>query len=199
MTNKEKYKKAFSAVRPTNQFSLEVEKMIKIRKRQFFKTMVASIAGCVIFMTSATAAYAMDVAGIQRTLQLWIHGECTNVTVQFDGDGTYSMGYTDADGNERFQAGGGLEIAPDGSEIPLSEEDLMEHLMLPEVEYEDNGSVWIYWFDQKVDITDQFVDGVCYVKLVKEGEETMYVTVKYKGGYAVGYHKYEDPNSWVSN
>lgn len=195
MTNKEKYKKAFSAVRPSDEFTLEVEKMKKINKQHFFKTMVASIAVCVLFMASATAAYAMDVGGIQRTIQLWIHGDCTNVTIQFDGDGTYNMEYTDADGNEQFTGGGGVEIAPDGSTIPLSEEELMEHLMMPDVTYEDDGSVWVYWFDQKVDITDKFVDGVCYVELVKD-EETMYVTVKYKGGYAASPHKFTDPDSW---
>ena len=93
-------------------------------------------------------------------------------------------------------AGGGVALAPDGSEIPISEEELMEHLMMPDVEYKDDGSVWIYWFDQKIDITDKFEDGVCYVKLVK-GKETLYVTVKYKGGYAVGPHKYEEPD-WIS-
>lgn len=198
MTNREKYKRAFSAVRPSDEFSLEVEKMRKIKKQHLFKTIAASIVGVVIFMTSATVAYAMDVGGIQRTIQLWIRGDCTNATIQFDGDGTYSMEYTDADGNEKFRAGGGVEIAPDGSEIPLSEEELMEHLMMPEVEYEDDGSVWVYWLDQKVDITDKFVDDVCYVKLVRD-EKTMYVTVKYRGGYAVNDHKYTDPDSWESN
>ena len=71
MTNREKYKKAFSAVYPSNEFSWEVEKMKRIKRRHIFKTMAASIAGCMIFMASATAAYAMDVGGIQRTIQLW--------------------------------------------------------------------------------------------------------------------------------
>lgn len=198
MTNKEKYKKAFSAVRPSNVLSLEVEKMKKIKRQHIIKTMAASIAGCVIFMASATVAYAMDAGGIQRTIQLWFHGDCTNVTIEFDGDGTYSMGYTDADGNENFMVGGGIEIAPDGSEIPMSDEDLLETLMMPDVEYKDDGSVWVYWLDQKVDITDKFIDGVCYVQLVK-GEEIMYVTVKYMGGYAADYHKFADPDSWLSN
>ena len=75
MTNREKYKKAFSAVYPSNEFSWEVEKMKRIKRRHIFKTMAASIAGYMIFMASATAAYAMDVGGIQRTIQLWIHGD----------------------------------------------------------------------------------------------------------------------------
>lgn len=198
MTNKEKYKKAFSAVHPLNEMFWEAEKMKKIRKQHIFKTVAASIAGCMIFMASATAAYAMDVGGIQRTIQLWIRGDCTNVTIQFDGDGTYDMEYTDTDGNERFMSGGGVEIADDGSETPLSEEELMKSLMMPEVEYKEDGSVWVYWFDQKVDITNQFVDDICYVKLVK-GEETMYVTVRYGNGYAVSPYKYEDSDSWGSD
>ncbi|MDE7200020.1 MAG: hypothetical protein K2O15_14240 [Lachnospiraceae bacterium] len=198
MTNKEKYKKAFSAVHPSDEFSLEVEKMKRIRKRYVCKKMAASILCCVLFMTSAKVAYAMDVGGIQRTVQLWIQGDCTNVTVQFEGDGTYSMEYTDADGNEQFRGGGGVEFASDGSEIPLSEEEIMEYLTMPDVEYKDDGSVWVYWYDQKVDITDKFVDGVCYVKFVKD-KEPMYVTVKYHGGFAAGPHKYVDPDSWVSN
>lgn len=196
MTNKEKYKMAFSAVCISDGFSLEVEKMKKMKRRHIMGTVAASIAGCMIFMARATVAYAMDVGGIQRTVQLWIRGDCTDATVQFDGDGTYSMEYTDADGNVKSMAGGGVALAPDGSEIPISEEELMEHLMMPDVEYKDDGSVWIYWFDQKIDITDKFEDGVCYVKLVK-GKETLYVTVKYKGGYAVGPHKYEEPD-WIS-
>lgn len=198
MTNKEKYKKAFSAVCPSNEFSLEVEKMKKINKQNIFKTMAASIAVCMIFMASATVAYAMDVGGIQRTIQLWIHGDCTNATIQFDGDGTYSMEYTDADGNEQFMGGGGVAIADDGSETPLSEEELMEELMAPDVEYKEDGSVWVYWMDQKIDITDKFEDGFCYVKLVK-GKETLYMTVKYKEGYATGDHKYPDHKEWSAN
>ena len=195
MTNKEKYKKAFSAVYPSDEITLEVEKMKKIKQRHIFKTMAASIAVCIIFMASATAAYAMDVGGIQRTIQLWIHGDATDATIQFGNDGTYSMEYTDVDGNENFRAGGGVTVSPDGSTTPVTEEELMEQLMMPEVEYEDDGSVWVYWLDQKIDITDKFEDGVCYVKLVS-GEETKYVTVQYQNGYAVSDHKYAEPDTW---
>lgn len=40
--------------------------------------------------------------------------------------------------------------------------------------------------DQKLDITDKFVDGVCYTKI--EGKDkTLYLTVKYDNGYAAPY------------
>lgn len=195
MTNREKYKKAFSAVYPSDEFSWEVEKMKKIRKQHIYKTMAASIAGCIIFMGSATAAYAMDVGGIQRTIQLWIQGDCTNATIEFNGDGTYDIEYTDNEGNTGHRSGGGVAIEADGSERPVSEEEIMEELTMPEVEYKEDGSVWVYWFDQKVDITDKFEDGICYVKLVK-GEETLYMTIKYQDGYAVHPNKYASPDKW---
>ena len=37
--------------------------------------------------------------------------------------------------------------------------------------------------DQKLDITDKFVDGVCYTKIEGKGK-TLYLTVKYDNGYA---------------
>ena len=42
-----------------------------------------------------------------------------------------------------------------------------------------------------MEITDRFEDGVCYVQLVN-GEDTMYVTVRYQDGYTSSPHKYID-------
>ncbi len=193
MTNKEKYKQAFSAIHASDDFSLEVEKMDRTNKQHKFKTMIASVAACVMILGSATAAYAADVGGIQRTIQLWIHGDQTEATIQFDGNGNYSMDYTDGEGNVKHQGGGGGSIAPDGTVTPASEEELMEQLNAPDVEYEDDGSVWIYWFDQKVDITDMFENDVCYVKL-ENNEETLYMTIKYQNGWSTSSNKYPSPS-----
>ncbi len=195
MTNNEKYKQAFSAIHASNDFSLEVEKMERTNKQHKFKTLIVAVVVCVMIVGSATAAYAADVGGIQRTIQLWIHGDQTEATVQFDGDGSYSMEYTDSEGNVIEQGGGGVAFAPDGTEIPASEEELMEQLTAPDVEYEDDGSVWIYWLDQKVDITDKFENDVCYVKL-ENNEKTLYMTIKYQNGYATSPNKYLSPSSF---
>lgn len=195
MTNKEKYKQAFSAIHASDDFSLEVEKMERTNKQYKIKTMIASVAACVMIVGSATAAYAADVGGIQRTIQLWLHGDQTEATIQFDGNGSYSMDYTDSEGNAKHQGGGGVAIAPDGTETPASEQELMGQLTAPNVEYKDDGSVWIYWFDQKVDITDKFENGVCYVKLESD-KGTLYMTVKYQNGYATNPHKYLGPASF---
>lgn len=192
MTNKEKYKQAFSALHASDDFSLEVEKMKRINKQHKFKTMIASVAACVIILGSATTAYAANIGGIQRTIQLWIHGDQTEATLQFDGNGNYSIDRTDSEGNVIHQGGGGVSFAPDGTEIPASEAELMEQLTAPDVEYEDDGSVWVYWSDQKVDITDKFENGVCYVKL-ESGKETLYMTIRYQNGYSTSPHKYPAP------
>ena len=196
MTNREKYKQAFSAIRASDDFSLEVEKMEKIVKHLRFKTVAAVAAACIMLIGSATVAYAADLGGIQRTVQIWIHGEQTAATIEFDGNGSYSMSYTDGEGNTQNQSGGGVEFAPDGTQVPVSEEDLLEQLTAPDVQYEDDGTVWVYWLDQKIDITDKFENGVCYVKLVNDGE-ALYMTVKYENGYATSPHKYVNP--WEFN
>ena len=195
MTNKEKYKQAFSAIHASDNFSLEVEKMERTSKQHKFKAMVASVAACVMIVGSATVAYAADVGGIQRTLQIWIHGDQTEATIQFNGNGSYSMDYTDSEGNAVQQGGGGVAFNFDGSERPLTEEELLDHLDDPDVRYEDDGSVWIYYFDQKIDITDKFEDDVCYAQ-VSNGEETLYMTIKYQNGWSTSPKKYLSPSSF---
>jgi len=195
MTNKEKYKQAFSTMYISDEFSLEVKKMTNTSNKQKLNRLVASIAVCVLIVSSATIAYATDFYGIQRTLQLWIHGDQTNVTIRFDGNGNYNMAYIDGEGDHKHQSGGGVAIEDDGTEKPLTEDELLELITAPDVQYEDNGTVWVYWFDQKIDITDKFENNVCYIELVN-GEETLYMTVKYQNGYSTAPDKYLMPSSF---
>lgn len=193
MTNKEKYKQAFSVIHASDDFTLEVKEMAKTRKKQKFNHIVAAVAACVLLVGSSTVVYAADLGGIQRTIQLWIHGDQTEVTIDFNADGSYKMEYFDSEGSAIQQGGGGVAFNDDGSERPLTEEELLDHLEAPDVRYEDDGSVWIYYFDQKIDITDKFDDNVCYVQ-VSNGEETLYMTIKYQNGWASSPNKYLSPS-----
>lgn len=195
MTNKEKYKQAFSAMHISDEFSLEVNKMTTTKNKSKLNRLVASIAVCVLIVGSATVAYATDFCGIQRTLQLWIHGEQTDVMIQFDGKGSYNLDYTDDKGNSKHQGGGGVAFDENGNERPVTQDELLQELTAPDVQYEEDGNVWVYWFDQKIDITDKFENNVCYIKLVN-GEETLYMTVKYQNGYATSPDKYLIPSSF---
>lgn len=197
MTNKEKYKQAFSVLHTSDDFSLEVRKMAMITRKKKIGTLVASLIVCLLIVAGGGTAYAMDLGGIQYKVQLWIHGEKTDVDVDFTGDGSYNYSYVDQDGNVKEGSGGGVAIENDGIERPLTEEELMEDFSepSPEVEYKEDGSVWIYYLDQQIEITDKFKDDFCYAKL--EGEDgPLYMTIKYKKGYSLSPHKYDDPSSF---
>ena len=51
---------------------------------------------------SGTAAYAMNVGGIQRTIQIWIHGDQTDAQFVVE-DGSYTLDYEDENGEASTQ------------------------------------------------------------------------------------------------
>lgn len=92
--------------------------------------------------------------------------------------------------------GGGIAIEDDGTERALTEEEMLEHLNAPEVEEREDGTVTVYYLDQKLDVTDKFnEDGVCYVQL-EGGEKTIYMTIKRGNGYATSTTKYILPSEF---
>ena len=190
MTDREKFQKTFSKLHASPDLLTEVMEMAEKRRYHIPKVAVAAIA-CVIVLGSGTAAYAMNVGGIQRTIQLWIHGDQTDAQFVVE-DGNYSLDYEDEDGEAVHMGGGGVAIEDDGTERSLTEEELMEEINSPDVEYEEDGRVWIYYKNQKIDITDKFEDGVCYVEL-KDGDTIQYMTVKYQNGYALSQERYLTP------
>lgn len=194
MTNKEKYKQAFSAIHSSKDLILEVN-MNAVKKHRNFRPVVAALVAVVLLMGCFTVAYAADIGGIRQTIQLWIHGNQTDANIVVNLDGTYNLEYTDNDGQAHNITGGGTGIADDGSERPLSEDEIMEHLTKPEVQYNEDGSVWVFWYDQKVEITDMFEDGICYLQLIN-GNETLYLTIKYKGGLAAHPDHYVSPQQF---
>ena len=192
MTNKEKYKQAFSVLQTSGDFSMEVEKMAMRQKHHKVKTIAAAVAACIVLVGGAGTAYAANLGGIQRTIQLWINGDQTNATLEINNDGnssSYTIKIPDENGNSTEITGGGVAMDGDGVERPLTEDEIMEQINQPDVEYEDDGSVWLYYKDQKLDITDRFEDGICYVKLT-DGKDVKYLTIKYNDGYAMSDSKY---------
>lgn len=195
MTNKEKYKQAFSGLHPLEPISLEVAQMVKMQKKHKFQV-AAAILTAFILVGGTGTVYAANVGRIQRTIQLWIHGDQTDATLDVKEDGSYSLNYSDENGKEVEQGGGGVAFDADGTERPLTEEEIMEQLNMPEVEYEEDGSIWVYYENQKIEITDKFDnDKVCYVK-IKGKEKTLYLTVKYQNGYCISEDKYPNPASF---
>ena len=139
MTNKEKYKQAFSVLHSSDDLVLEVEKMMTIRKRTLIKAAAIFGSACIL-----------------------------------------------------MAGGGGVAIEDDGTERPLTESELLAELNSPTVRYLEDGTAWIYYYDQAIEITDRFRDGVCYAK-VSHGDETLYMTILYQDGWASSPHKYVSP------
>ena len=201
MTDKEKFQKTFDKLHASPDVLMEVlnmttnEKVVPVRKRRYIPKVAAAVAALVLVVGSGSAAYAMDLGGIQRVVQVWIHGDQTDATFTVE-NGTYTLDYKDAEEKDVHQGGGGVAFNADGSERPLTEEELWNEINAPEVSYEDDGKVFLYYLDQKLDITDKFEDGICYIELQVDSK-IQYMTIKYQNGYAMSPHGYVQP--WEFN
>ncbi|MBQ7972191.1 MAG: hypothetical protein IJ291_01880 [Lachnospiraceae bacterium] len=198
MTNKEKYKNAFSVLHTSDDFIMEVEKMknsYKKRKRNIVAAAAAAVAMCVV-VGGSTSAYACNVGNIQRHVQIWLKGDQTDAIMNISSDGSvaeYEIIYQDEEGVEHTINGGGVAMeGVSGEERPLTEEEIMTYLNEPDVRYEEDGSVWIYCKDKKMEITDKFdEEGVCRVQV--QGEDiTYYITAYYKEGWNMSNDKFID-------
>ena len=194
MTNKERYQKTFSVLHASASDLMEVRDMKRTKKIHISRLAVIC-AAMVMLMGLASVAYAADLGGIQRSIQLWINGDQTNAVLDIQGS-SYTVTWQDQEGVSHEFGGGGVAIGVDGSERPLTEEEIMEHLDSPEVQYRDDGSVWACYHGEEIEITDRFdEDGVCYVQ-IKTDDGVLYLTVKDNGGYAISPHSYASPKSF---
>ena len=193
MTNRQRYQRTFSVLHASERSLMEVKAMKHTRKI-FVPRLAAACAAAVMVMGLATAAYAADVGGIRRSVQLWINGDQTDVVLDIQG-GRYTASYEDQDGTTHEFGGGGVAFEH-GIERPLTEDEILEHLDAPDVQYREDSSVWVCYHDQEVEITDRFdEDGVCYVQL-KTDSGDLYLTVKFNGGFSSSPHSYISPRSF---
>ena len=172
MTNKERYKQAFSALQTSGQLSMEVEKMAEIQKKHKRNIIAAAAIACAVVIGGSGTAYAADIGGIQEKVYIWLHGAQTEADIVENGEGGYEVRY-ERDGEEQgVTAFGGVSIDSDGTVDWLSVDELVEGLNeSADVDKDADGRVWVYYKDQKVDITDLFNnEGICRVKMMCEGQ-----------------------------
>ncbi len=194
MIDKKQYQRTFGVLHASGDF-LKEETFMQTKRHFSVRRIVFLCAAVILVVSMATVCYAKDVGGIQRTIQLWVHGDQTSAVMDIQ-DGHYTLTYEDAQGNSHERGGGGVAYEPDGSERPLTEEELMEQLNMPEVEYQEDGSVWIYYMDQAMEITDRFnEENFCFVTL-KDGADVLYVTIKYNDGFACSSIAYVQPSEF---
>ncbi len=191
MTNKEMYKRAFSALHASGEF-VEVNTMKKAKPVRLKR--VAVLCAAVIFVLAlASVAYAADVGGIQRQIQIWVDGDETDAILTVNHEGVYTVILDPANpnGGQVVQEGGGLAIDSMGNTRPLNEDEILEYLDTPDVRCKEDGSIWVSYREQHMNITDMFDEnGVCHVML-DNGEETLYITVNRDGGYSVSTKAYK--------
>jgi len=173
---------------------MEVKNM-KHTKKVYVPRLAVACAAVVMIVGLASVAYAADVGGIQRSVQIWIHGDQTDAVLDVQGS-SYTLTYQDQDGNSHEVGGGGVAYEPDGTERPLTESEIMEQLDRPDVQYKDDGSVWVCYRSEKIEITDRFdEDGVCYVQLNTDNGP-LYLTIEYTRGFSYSSHSYIAPDSF---
>ena len=175
MSNKENYKKAFSVLKSSCDFSLEEKRMNRIKREIAHKNLLIAAAVMLVILAGSGTAYAADLGGIKKTVKMWVHGYETDVSYEFNEDeGTYLKKYVDENGEEVQEDASGWH----GDNSPLTVEELIESEH-DSVSYEktDEGRFMIYYQNKAVDITDKFTDGTCYIHVVgEEGEK--YIKIK---------------------
>lgn len=66
MTNKERYKQAFSVLHTSDQFSVEVENMSRLNKKHNMKVAAAALAGCILLAGGTGTACLMSLSCINN-------------------------------------------------------------------------------------------------------------------------------------
>lgn len=199
MSNKEKYQRAFGALHSSRDYSLEVKDM---KKRGFVipRVAVASFAVVALLGISSGTAYAMDLGGIQETIRIWIHGREATAVMNLD-DGVYTITYTDENGEVQQLGGGGVAIDANGNERQVTANEFVENLDCPEVVYENDGSIWVIYHAQKIEITNSFnEDDICYLDIT-ENDKHLYLTIKNdgSGGYAMSDDGFKNPKDFSTS
>ena len=201
MTDKERFQKTFKHLHASPEIITEVlnmseeKRVISVDRKRNMGRVAAAVAVLMIAVGSGSVAYAMDLGGIQRIVQVWIHGNQTDAVFTVN-EGEYTLEYEDEEENLVQQSGGGIAFEADGTQRPLTEEELWEEVTAPDVEYKEDGTVWVYYKNQGLNITNKFENEICYLQL-EDGDEVKFLTIKYQNGYAMSPHGYVQP--WEFN
>ncbi len=165
MSNKENYKKAFSVLKSSCDFTLEEKRMNRIKRENTHRNLLVAAAVMLVVLAGSGTAYAADIGGIRETVQMWIHGEQTDVTINDE-----SIEYVDENGNVQVETG--LEVGPEIGERPLTGEELAEEKVNEVyVDKTDDGKVIMYFHDKQFDVTDNIANKEYTFHVVTDGSE----------------------------
>ena len=82
MTEKERFQRAFAPLHASPDTMTEVMKMTEQKTKRPALRRAATIGlAAALVLALGSVAYASDLGGIQRTVQLWLNGEMTDATL----------------------------------------------------------------------------------------------------------------------
>lgn len=116
MTDRDKFIQTFDKLHASPDVLTEVlemttdTKVVSIRKRSVMRKAIAIVATLVVVIGMCSFAYAKDIGGIQRTVQVWINGEQTNAVCTVDENGVYQVEFEDEEGITVDRSGGDVVI-----------------------------------------------------------------------------------------
>ena len=202
MTNRENYRRAAELICPTpaDQIIQYVEGKTMKKSRRPLRAVVTVCAALVLVIALTAGAYAADVGGFRHTMNVWLHGESVEVEIRPTGEGSFDLIYPDG----TVRNSGGLAEDGHGGMRPLTEEEIREEIMnAVEAEQDEDGRIWLYLRDHRIDVTDQIeANGWAQVK-VKDGLLADYVTLVWEGdmGYSVstGHFGFPSPESLLAD
>lgn len=122
----------------------------------FWKKHAMALAAAMVIVGSTGVAYAADLGGIRTTVNVWLHGEQTQLDAVPNGSGGYEFYENGSD--QPVGGGGGVWIDEDGVEHQASAEEVAENLAAP-VEVREDGSVWVSVKDRTWDVSGYFREG----------------------------------------
>lgn len=193
MTNKERYKQAFSALHPSNPIKLEERPMKKNHTHLILRPVAAVLTTVILLFGCAGVAYAADVGGIRTTIQSWFRGKEASFDVVEKKPGEYEF-QIQQDGQTHIMGGGGVEYDQFGNEKPLSAEDVAQTLS-EMICQKDDGSIWLYYKNYAIDISKYMTEDGCKLLLNDNGEKQYYdISAVENGG--CGYSRSPNEPDW---
>lgn len=171
MTNKERYQRAFSVLKSSQRMEMED---LKMKKSKLFGQVAAVAAAVVLgFGVSNGICYASTGATWVEKMVVYFNGEPveTPVTVTVVGDEAYSYEMEVPEDS----AGSVVVVTDEDSEeltFSIATEDVETDTM-PYLE-ETEGVLWFCFLGERVDITEDFADGLAEGMLTVQGLDYIY-------------------------
>ena len=185
MTNHERYQRAAGLIRPSREMNTKhyvEEKMMKNKKT--YRPLATACASLALVLLLGVGVYASNLGGFRSSVSVWLHGDVTEVSIEQVGEGQYEITYPD--GTVRGTGGMAYE---NGQMRGVTMDEVLEEIRTAvEVEEDEDGKIWLYLRDHKIDITDQIAENGDWAQVkVKDGVLADYITVVWNGdgGYGV--------------